>query len=176
MSSNLTFHSANDQPIGQRAADGYINATALCKAAGKRWDNYRKHEGFQPFIEALGQSLNLSDRELIQSKKGGTASQQGTWVHPQVAVHLAMWLSPDFSVLVTQWVVRWMSGTQPQPQPQPEPEKALPGFTQEQLDFQRRMAEMPLEERNKLTPEQIALLSEWVEWIANADMRQRTIV
>lgn len=69
MTSTLVFHSANDLPIGQRRGDGYFNATALCKAAGKRWDNYRTHEGFQPFIEALGQSLNLSDRELIQAKK-----------------------------------------------------------------------------------------------------------
>lgn len=81
--SNLVFHSANDLPIGQRRGDGYLNATALCKAAGKRWDNYRTHEGFQPFMEALGRSLNLSDRELIQAKKGGKSSEQGTWVHPQ---------------------------------------------------------------------------------------------
>lgn len=35
---------------------------------------------------------------------------QGTWVHPQVAIHLASWLSPDFAVAVTQWVFDWMSG------------------------------------------------------------------
>ena len=35
---------------------------------------------------------------------------QGTWVHPQVATHLAQWLSPKFAVLVSRWVVDWMSG------------------------------------------------------------------
>ena len=35
---------------------------------------------------------------------------QGTWVHPQVAIHLAQWLSPQFAVKVTQWVFDWMNG------------------------------------------------------------------
>ncbi|MGB3205956.1 MAG: KilA-N domain-containing protein [Crinalium sp.] len=68
---------------------------------------------------------------LIQVFQGG--SLQGTWIHPQVAIHLAMWLNPDFAVLVTEWVVTWMSAginpTQPQPhsqQPQPEQPKKLP--------------------------------------------------
>ena len=35
---------------------------------------------------------------------------RGTWVHPQVAIHLAQYLSPEFSVKVTEWVFDWMSG------------------------------------------------------------------
>lgn len=35
---------------------------------------------------------------------------QGTWVHPQVAIHLAQWLSADFAVRVSRWVFDWMSG------------------------------------------------------------------
>jgi hypothetical protein len=35
---------------------------------------------------------------------------QGTWVHPQVAIHLAQWCSAEFAVKVSQWVYDWMSG------------------------------------------------------------------
>jgi hypothetical protein len=43
---------------------------------------------------------------------------QGTWVHPQVAIHLAQWLSPKFAVQVTKWVYEWMSGKgQPKAKP-----------------------------------------------------------
>jgi hypothetical protein len=35
---------------------------------------------------------------------------QGTWVHPQVAIHLGQWASPKFAVLVSKWVFEWMSG------------------------------------------------------------------
>jgi hypothetical protein len=34
---------------------------------------------------------------------------QGTWVHPQVAIHLAQWLSPKFAVRVSKWVYDWVS-------------------------------------------------------------------
>jgi hypothetical protein len=47
---------------------------------------------------------------LVQIKKGGVKNEQGTWVHPQVAIHLAQWLSPTFAVKVSKWVFNWMSG------------------------------------------------------------------
>lgn len=51
--------------------------------------------------------------ELVQSIQGGNPTLQGTWVHPQVAIHLAQWLSPKFAVQVTKWVFDWMSGKVP---------------------------------------------------------------
>ena len=46
----------------------------------------------------------------MQVIQGGTPELQGTWVHPQVAVHLAQWLSPAFAVKVTLWIIEWKSG------------------------------------------------------------------
>lgn len=34
-------------------------------------------------------------------------AQGNTWVHPKIAIHLAMSLSPRFSVRVCDWVVEW---------------------------------------------------------------------
>ena len=62
---------------------------------------------------ALSAEVGIPTSELIQSMKGGDIRFQGTWVHPQVAIHLAQWLSPKFAVQVTQWVYDWMSGTSP---------------------------------------------------------------
>lgn len=45
--------------------------------------------------------------------KGGDIRFQGTWVHPQVAINLAQWLSAKFAVQVSQWVFDWMSGKSP---------------------------------------------------------------
>jgi len=44
------------------------------------------------------------------AESGGNPRLQGTWVHPQVAINLAQYLSPKFAVLVSQWVMDWMSG------------------------------------------------------------------
>ena len=47
---------------------------------------------------------------FVQIIRGrGDKLQQGTWVHPQVAINL-QWLSPRFAVKVGQWVTDWMSG------------------------------------------------------------------
>ena len=45
---------------------------------------------------------------LVLTFRGGN-SQQGTWVHPEVAVDLAAWISVEFRILVNRWVREWMS-------------------------------------------------------------------
>ena len=103
-------HKAENEIISQRVTDGYVNATAMCKAAGKTWSHYVQLSTTKPFLSELSSALGVSVDGLVQSYVGGVPHLQGTWVHPQVAVHLAQWLSPKFAVLVTQWVTEWMSG------------------------------------------------------------------
>lgn len=105
---NLIHHQANGSVIDQRAADGYINATAMCKAAGKQWGHYWEKESAQAFIDELSADIGQPISILVQSVKGGVI--QGTWIHPQVAIHLAQWLSPKFAVQVSKWVYDWLSG------------------------------------------------------------------
>jgi hypothetical protein len=99
--------------ISQRIKDGYVNATAMCKAANRPWSRYWETTQAKDFAKALSAALGIPITELIQSVVGGTPQLQGTWVHPQVAIHLAQWLSPQFAVKVTQWVFDWMSGRVP---------------------------------------------------------------
>lgn len=107
----LVPHSYQGSLIQQRAADGYINATAMCKAAGREWSSYRRSA--EAFIVALEGSLQIRRDVLVQSISTGANDSRGTWVHPQVAIHLAQWLSPEFAVKVTEWVYEWMSGKHP---------------------------------------------------------------
>lgn len=106
----LVYHKAENELISQRVEDGYVNATAMCKAAGKEWSKYYRLTTTKVFIEKLSTALHIRQDALIQSIVGGLPDMQGTWVHPQVAIHLAQWLSADFAVLVTQWVMDWMTG------------------------------------------------------------------
>jgi hypothetical protein len=92
--------------IHQRSGDGYINASQLCQAAGKRWHNYIVVESTGAFIRALAaKTEEVLIQEVINSDR--TVS---VWVHPKVAIHLAQWLSADFAVQVADWVFDWMSG------------------------------------------------------------------
>lgn len=112
---DLIPHRAEGEIIYQRPVDGYINATAMCHAAGKRWHDYYRLETTQAFANELATETGYPVSVLIQSIKGGDVRMQGTWVHPQVAIHLAQWCSPRFSVKVTQWVYDWMNGKSPKP-------------------------------------------------------------
>lgn len=106
----LIPHTVQGQIIYQRPADGYVNATAMCLAAGKRWFDYSRLSTTGAFVDELATETGIPASVLVQTLKGGDVTMQGTWVHPQVATHLAQWLSPKFAVLVSRWVVDWMSG------------------------------------------------------------------
>jgi len=87
----LVSRSWNGTPISRRTSDGYVNATAMCKANGKRWKDYRE-----------------SDR--CQGQGGGT------WVHPQVAVDLARWISAPFAVWMDGWFLESIQQALPRSQ------------------------------------------------------------
>lgn len=106
----------NGVAIQRRPADGYVNATAMCKAYGKRWENYHRNERTQQYIAALSASVDengctaavarnrvTGKPELIQTIQGGLPHLQGTWVHPRIAVDLARWLHPEFAVWMDGW-------------------------------------------------------------------------
>ncbi len=115
---SLINHKVENSVIDQRAADGYINATAMCKAAGKLFGHYNETVSTKAFLAELSSDIGITISELVQVIKGGEPHLQGTWVHPQVAINLAQWLSPKFAVQVSKWVYEWMSGKgQPKAKP-----------------------------------------------------------
>ena len=115
----MISHEANGLQISQRGVDGYINATQMCKAANKKWYEYWRLPSTQEYLIALAEDLKIDvivnnpkrdnyASALVLTFRGGN-SQQGTWVHPEVAVDLAAWISVEFRILVNRWVREWMS-------------------------------------------------------------------
>lgn len=93
--------------IRQRASDGYFSATDMCKTFGKLIAHYNENKSTKNYLNALSLKLNIPIDVLFESRKGGVPNKQGTWVHPQVATHLAMWISSAFAVEVTSWIEEW---------------------------------------------------------------------
>lgn len=112
---NLTLiqHEVDHQLIHQRAEDGYVNATAMCKAADKQMKNYLENQRTKLFVEQLSRSVGIPTDLLIQIVNTGLNEYRGTWVHPQVAINLAQWCSPMFAVKVSEFVSNWMKGNNP---------------------------------------------------------------
>lgn len=100
----------DDNHVEQRLMDGYINATALCKACGKDFYDYSRLKATKEFVTELSAETGIHGSALIQVVRGGDPQFQGTWVHPQVAIHLGQWASPKFAVAVSKWVFEWMQG------------------------------------------------------------------
>ncbi len=110
---NLIIRDFHGATIRQRF-DGYLNATDMCNATGKKFKDYRRNKATQEFFVALSKRLEMpieSQREnsplgenkgFIEITRGGNYA--GTWVNSKVAIHLAIWCNPDFAVLVTEWV------------------------------------------------------------------------
>ena len=90
----------NGTPIPRRTTDGYVNATAVCRANGKQWSKYRESERCQTYLDALAETSEIRMFDLIESRQGQGG---GTWVHPQVAVDLARWISAPFAVWMDGW-------------------------------------------------------------------------
>ena len=90
----------NSTPIQRRVSDDYVNATAMCKANGKRWNDYFETDRCQRYLGALEAKTGIPVVSLYQSRNGRTG---GVWVHPQVAVDLARWISAPFAVFMDGW-------------------------------------------------------------------------
>ncbi len=107
---SLIVHTVGPDLIHQRALDGYVNATAMCKAVGKLFADYARLKTTEEFLKELSSVMGIPITGLVIAVKGGRADLQGTWVHPDVAINLGQWCSPKFAVAVSQWVREWSSG------------------------------------------------------------------
>lgn len=90
-------------PIQRRPTDGYVNATAMCKANGKRWHDFRSTAQCEAYTQALAAETGISGFALVDSQRGGDGAGGSTWIHPDLGTELARWISPAFSVFVNRW-------------------------------------------------------------------------
>ena len=106
MHGQLQTRSWNGTPIPRRTADGFINATAMCKANGKLWGHYFETDRATKYLEALSETIGIPMVSLYQAETGRNG---GTWIHPQVAVDLARWISAPFAVWMDGWFLEQVS-------------------------------------------------------------------
>lgn len=143
LAAGIEARSWNGCTIQRRQVDGFVNATAMCKAGGKRWTLYSANDRTKQYVCALATSLGIQIPcaaaevgfptsgipGLIHVIKGGSPELQGTWVHPRLAVDLARWISPAFAVWMDGWFLESIgaiSQPAPQPAPQAKPRRRAP--------------------------------------------------
>lgn len=79
------------------SADGWLNATASAAALGKNdLDNFLRSKTYTEYAEVVAAacSVNITDLKKTVVGKG---KEQGTFLHPEMAVVFARWISPAFA-------------------------------------------------------------------------------
>lgn len=76
-----------------------INATEMAKPFGKRPVDWLQNQQSKEFINALAEVRKSTTADLVRVTKGGNdKNAQGTWMHEDVALEFARWLSPAFAI------------------------------------------------------------------------------
>ena len=117
-------HQVGDLVVSQRKKDGYISASKLTKAYERQTGKYRnpntwfEKDRTNEYVELLSDKTGIEVYDLIQ--KRGEGRSREVWIHPKLAISFAMWLSPEFEMMVSEWVEKWLlTGQTPVQQPIP---------------------------------------------------------
>lgn len=74
-----------------------VNATEMAKPFNKVTKDWLRTKQSQEFIASLSAVRQISPTDLVLIKQGGNG-EQGTWMHEDVALEFARWLSPAFAI------------------------------------------------------------------------------
>lgn len=88
--------------------NGYVHVSKLCNEGGKKYGNWKRSKQADHVIKCLLETLNLkSESDLIINVHNIRIGLRGTYVHPDLIIHIAMWISPMFSIYVNFIVSSW---------------------------------------------------------------------
>jgi hypothetical protein len=114
-SGDFIVRTVSGVPIEQRYRDGYINATKLSNAhritTGQRREpaEWLSNQRTRETIDHLSRSTGIPVDLLVVVVSTGPNQARGTYIHPNLSVRYAIWLSDEFGFLVEQWVQEWLS-------------------------------------------------------------------
>ena len=75
-----------------------VNATEMAKPfKSKQPSDWLRNKATKAFIDVLAVTRNLGTDNLVRVIQGGNDAQ-GTWMHEDVALEFARWLSPEFAI------------------------------------------------------------------------------
>lgn len=87
----ITFSSENGTVM--------VNATEMAKPFNKKVWNWLELASTKEFIQATSRILSLAEDQLITSVRGGKDPiSRGNWIHEDLAMEFARWLSPEFGI------------------------------------------------------------------------------
>ena len=106
--SNITFSCGNGV---------MVNATEMARAFDKRPIDYLRLPTTIELVNAIVRKSHISESQLIITKQGSSINGGGTWLHEDIALDFAQWLSVDFRLWcndrIKELLKHGMTATQP---------------------------------------------------------------
>lgn len=110
----VTLHQYNDGVIAQTSfpsllgdsliPKGYCNGSQMCKLGKKKLEKYLRLKDTIDYLEALALDADVTINRLVIESYTGKVKQ--VWLHPEVALDLAHWLSMPMRV----WANKILAG------------------------------------------------------------------
>lgn len=97
---------------------GYINVTRMCtdynnlhkNRAKKEFRSWKRLDSSKNFLEYMSDVLKMSEDEmLVVNISGKDKETYGTYIHPELVLKVAMWLSDKFYRFVNKLVIKHFS-------------------------------------------------------------------
>lgn len=73
-----------------------VNATEMAKPFSKRPNDYLNLPSTLELIDAITRKSGISENQIVMIKQGAPQYGGGTWLHEDLALDFAQWLSVDF--------------------------------------------------------------------------------
>ncbi len=137
----MTILSYNGQNITQRQ-DGFVNATQMCSIGNKKVNDWLRLEQTKAYIKGIAIVTGIPDTDLIVIKQGGSYQNQGTWIHPRLAIELGRWISVDFAIWCDQHI-KTLIETGSTQLIQTPPKKAIAYYTDRIMDLKHSLIKPP---------------------------------
>lgn len=95
---NTQIFQYNGNAVTFRTEKGitYINATDMARPFGKRPVDYLRLPSTNELVKAVVRKSHSGECQAVITECGGTVGGGGTWLHEDVALDFAQWLSVDF--------------------------------------------------------------------------------
>lgn len=172
---NTQIFQYNNNPVTFRMdGDVMANATEMARPFGKQPVFWLNNQSTKDFLAELSKLRNLSLADLVRVIKGG--NNAGTWMHEDVALEFARWLSPAFAIWcndrIKELLKYGITATQPTIEAIiDDPDNAIKLLTalkQERAERQR------LAEQNELHRQQLEMAAPKVQYYDTVLMSEST--
>ena len=96
MSNQIFNYNGNNVTFQLENGDVMVSATEMAKSFGKRPNDYLGLPSTNQLIEAITKKSGIAENQLVMTIRGGL--NPSTWLHEDIALDFAQWLSIDFKL------------------------------------------------------------------------------